>query len=264
LRRRPRFEAVERIFPHDVAPWVHPYGSVPKGCAWFPISTAENGNEVTLWLQLLLLVLLLGCSDPPAPPPSSQSGASSAQPAPDSSGAPSAVEPPPQSSTGILALGHARAFETYDWTHIGEDQYYHGQTLGLVTLSAPADDAMTSCRRFDYAGSSQVVCAVHGDLPGAPLSFATLPANLVPATEAGRETALDLLCIDIKLRGSSQRRIWAFGPDARGKSQAKSIARSEAARVRDAQRSGGESTPNRIAAVANTMLADLGAPCVSA
>ncbi len=195
---------------------MHPYGSVPKGCAWFPISTAEKGNEVTFWLQLLLLVLLLGCSDPPAPPPSSQSGASSARPVPDSSGAPSAVEPPPQSSTGILALGHARAFETYDWTHIGEDQYYHKQTLGLVTLSAPADDAMMSCRTFDYAGSSQVVCAVHGDLPGAPLSFATLPANLVPASEAGRETALDLLCIDIKLRASSQRRIWAFGPDARG------------------------------------------------
>ena len=117
---------------------------------------------------------------------------------PDNSGAPSAVEPPPQSSTGILALGHALAFETYDWTHIGEDQYYHKQTLHFVTMNSFTDDAMTSCRKFDYAGRLQIVCAVHGDLPSASLTYAKLPSNLVPRTEAGRDTALDLLCIDRK------------------------------------------------------------------
>ncbi len=45
-------------------------------------------------------------------------------------------------------------------------------------------------------------------------SVATLPSNLVPDTQDGRRTALDLLCIDLELRATSDSNAWAFGPEA--------------------------------------------------
>ncbi len=135
---------------------------------------------------LLWLCVLPACGEAPGAPDaghSSENDSSSAIPRSDTSGALTGFDPPrPPDWTGVLGLRHRRAFETYDLTHVGIDQYFHKRTLSLVTTTTDTDDAMMSCRTFDYVGTPQVVCAVHGDLP----KTRGCPKFLPPAPAASR------------------------------------------------------------------------------
>jgi len=118
--------------------------------------------------------------------------------------------------TGILALRHEAAFYSYELGHIGEDAYCHAQSLALLLPNGAVDSHMT-CRYYDFETKRQQVCAVHGEMPPStpPANFVDLPSNLVPVSDAGRAAVLGILCTDLVLRASSEKRLWAFGPDDR-------------------------------------------------